>query len=264
MLSTRHENGCPLTILGKYELYHWDARWEVLYESLLLRELEEEVRSRPIAYLPLGSLEWHGQHLPVGTDGLKAYAICSRARRITGGVVLPPLYYGTECVRLRALGRIDGTIDVGLEEYLAFLGEIARKVSKQGFRVIVLFTGHYSREQVYAVKAVASRCEDITRSVQAKGTKPIKVLGIAEYELALDLGYRGDHAGKWETSIMMYLFPELVKLERLGDLLGIEHEDPRSAASRELGKRVVDAIVNRLAERISKALGELNEGWRGS
>ena len=47
----------------------------------------------PLAYLPLGILEWHGPHNPVGLDGVKAHAICRRVAERSGGVVFPTLYY---------------------------------------------------------------------------------------------------------------------------------------------------------------------------
>ena len=46
----------------------------------------------PVAYIPAGSLEWHGVQNPLGTDGLKAHAICCEAALRYGGVVLPPFF----------------------------------------------------------------------------------------------------------------------------------------------------------------------------
>jgi len=62
------------------------------YELLHPHELEEILRRAPVAYIPLGSLEWHGRHLPLGNDAIKAYEICLRAAERTEGVVFPPLY----------------------------------------------------------------------------------------------------------------------------------------------------------------------------
>lgn len=227
------------------------------YEQLRPHELEEALKRAPVAYIPLGSLEWHGRHLPLGNDAIKAYELCLRAVERTGGVVFPPLYWGAECLKLRGVGVRDGTVDIDYWAYRAFLLDIVRRVVKQGFRVVVLLTGHYSREQVAAVKEVAEECERITRSVGPKGTPPVRVIALPEYELATDLGYRGDHAAKWETSILMYLRPELVDMSRLTDLLGVDGEDPRIHASRELGRRVVELIVQRLCERVEAALTEL-------
>jgi len=230
---------------------------EVRYELLHPDELDRIVRKRPIAYIPLGSLEWHGRHLPLGNDAIKAYEICLRAAKITGGVVFPPIYWGAECLKLRAIGIRDGTVDIDYFVFKAFLLDIVRRVMKQGFRVIVLLTGHYSREQVSAIKEVAEMCERITESVKPKGTPSVRIIALPEYELALDLGYHGDHAAKWETSILMYLRPELVDMEKLTDLLGVDGEDPRKKASKELGEKVVTLIINRLCELVRNALREL-------
>ncbi len=82
---------------------------------------------------------------------------------------------------------------------------------------------------------------------------------IPEYDLVTDLGYRGDHAAKWETAILMHLHPELVELSRLddsnaGEWGGILGEDPRQTATPELGEAIVAAIVERLAEKVERYL----------
>lgn len=233
------------------------------YELLRPHELEEVVKRAPVAYIPLGSLEWHGRHLPLGNDAIKAYEICLRAAEKTGGAVFPPLYWGVECLKLRGAGVRDGTVDVDYWSYRSFLLDVVRRVVKQGFRVVVLLTGHYSREQVAVVKKVAEECEKMTGRVKPKGTSPIRVLALPEYELATDIGYRGDHAAMWETSILLYLRPELVDMSRLTDMLGVDGEDPRTRASRELGRRVVELIVRRLCELVMAALAELEAGELG-
>jgi creatinine amidohydrolase/Fe(II)-dependent formamide hydrolase-like protein len=80
---------------------------------------------------------------------------------------------------------------------------------------------------------------------------------LPEYELARELGYHGDHAAKWETSILMHLRPELVDMERLDDRTateGIYGEDPRRSANSELGAQVVESIVEHLSGRVAKFL----------
>jgi len=229
------------------------ARYEYLHPD----ELKEILSQRPVAYIPLGSLEWHGSHLPLGNDAIKAFEICLRAAARTGGVVFPPLFVGAECLKLRAIHVVDGTVDVDYASFRAFLSDYVRRVMKIGFRVIVLLTGHYSREQVAAVKSVAEECVRIARSVEARGTPSVAVIALPEYELALDAGYRGDHAAKWETSIMLYLRPDLVELSKLDSLLGIDGDDPRGTASSELGEKVVELIVERLCRRVAEELERL-------
>ena len=58
------------------------------YEEMYPWEITQAISQAPIGYLPLGTLEWHGEHNVVGLDALKAQAICARAAQISGGVVL--------------------------------------------------------------------------------------------------------------------------------------------------------------------------------
>ena len=55
----------------------------------------DEIRGKsPIAYVPIGSLEWHDAHLPIGLDGLKAHRICQYTCTKTGGFVFPITFWG--------------------------------------------------------------------------------------------------------------------------------------------------------------------------
>src|SRR5688500_9950512 len=58
------------------------------------RELVARRSEAAVAWLPLGTIEWHGHHLPLGFDGVKAEALCVRAASEVGGVVFPPQFYG--------------------------------------------------------------------------------------------------------------------------------------------------------------------------
>jgi creatinine amidohydrolase len=60
------------------------------YEQAFPQELEEVLVKAPIAYIPIGPLEYHDAHLPYGLDAMKAHAICLRTCQLTGGVELPP------------------------------------------------------------------------------------------------------------------------------------------------------------------------------
>ena len=64
------------------------------YEELRPDELAELVQRTPVAFWPLGLIEHHGWHLPVGYDGLKAEQLCRRIATRTGGVILPVMWGG--------------------------------------------------------------------------------------------------------------------------------------------------------------------------
>ena len=71
-------------------------------EWLRPAEIIAEMTQRPLVYLPVGPLEWHGPHLPIGTDPLDAQAVARRVAARTGGLVMPTFFCGTERLRRKA------------------------------------------------------------------------------------------------------------------------------------------------------------------
>ena len=61
---------------------------KVLYEELLPEECVQRIQEMPVAYLPLGTLEWHGPHMPLGADGIQSKELFVRVAEKVGGVVL--------------------------------------------------------------------------------------------------------------------------------------------------------------------------------
>ena len=64
----------------------------VQYERLRPAQIVERREACPVAYLPIGTIEWHGEHNPVGLDTLKMHQLLIECARKIGGLVLPPLY----------------------------------------------------------------------------------------------------------------------------------------------------------------------------
>lgn len=77
-------------------------------------EILEEQKNKSIVYLPIGPLEWHGLPCHSGTDPLAATEVARRAAAITGGVVIPTLYCGTERERSTQLLEDAGFSDTGI------------------------------------------------------------------------------------------------------------------------------------------------------
>ncbi len=211
---------------------------KVRYEELFPHEIEEIIRDKPVVYLPFGTLEWHGLHLALGNDAIKAYEICLRVAEKTGGVVAPATYW--------AIGGMPHPWTTRFDEVLIsdLFFAIFEQMEHVGFKVAIALTGHYGLEQMYALKR--SACDFMYRS-------SMLVAPLPEYEVACEKGYRGDHAAKWETSILWSLRPELVDVSKLGvnlegPLEGVMGEDPRVYASMEIGRDIVNHIVDRLSE----------------
>lgn len=241
-------------------------------EVMLPDQLEEVLAAAPVAFVPLGTYEHHGWHLPICFDGIKAHALCERVAARTGGAVLPTYFYGTGGGHVGYKWTLilpEKTVRPLLEATLDHL-------AAQGFKVVVLLTGHYPGEQVDMVHSLAREAGERHPGV--------KFIGLAEREVTTpqpgDRG-SGDHAAKYETSIGMALNPDWVALDRLTEgrdpeqvtlpttprngrsthdplhpLYAIHGQDPREKASPELGEEVVAEIVSRLTKKVEQALAD--------
>jgi creatinine amidohydrolase len=225
---------------------------KVRYEEMLPHQLDEAVAKFPVAYCAFGSLEWHGQHLPLGNDTLKAYFILLKAAEKFGGVVIPPTYWGFN-------GKWHPwTMNFFDESRKSLVEELYEKIFlglvDVGFKVVIGVTGHDCDPQLNAIQ----KAVDVIQKT-GKATGYAMMEGDL-YDLPDD---HMDHAAHWETSLLMYLRPELVDLQQIQkeDLLsekgikeaGIYGRDPRIYASRKLGEK----IANRIAERIGQKAQEL-------
>ena len=212
-------------------------RWG-LYSELHPDELEAIVAASPVVYIPWGALEWHGAHLPLGLDGLVAEEVCRRAAAISGGVVLPTTWWAITTLPHRfSLTTPDGLI-------VELWRDLFRRLAGVGFRVIVVITGHYAQAHDMLLMNAADAGMDETDA-----------LILAAPELAvLDETSRLDHAARWETSSLLAIRPDLVRLDRLDretpegatDLarFGVLGADPRSTATPAQGDAVLNAAAS--------------------
>jgi creatinine amidohydrolase len=219
------------------------ARWE----EMLPHQFRAAFAALPVVFLPLGTVEWHGEHNALGLDALKAHALCvGAARRAGGGIVHPPLYGGMGGLDKPATVVLEGEQAWGNYLLRPWLEQLCSEFHRQGFRAILMLTGHYGHNQQIVVRETAAR---MTERLQ------IPVLGTPEYWLAHDVGYLGDHAGIGETSLLWHLRPELGAIERLDPEYGAT-DAIAEGASPERGARYAEVIETRLA-----ALAGAMSGW---
>lgn len=203
--------------------------------------LEARLAACPVLVLPLGTVEWHSHHLPLGLDGLKAEAIGARVAERTGAVLAPTAWWAAGGVAFPHTFRLDGAlVEPVLRQALAQLAGF-------GFRTLLVLNGHYGLENTLIARRAALA---VTRETGAP------VLSLADYELLTDLGNLGDHAGTWETSLLWAARPDLVHLEGHDELPGIVGEDPRGRASEELGERGLELAADRAGDCLRRALEE--------
>ena len=215
-----------------------------LLEEMGPEQLERRRGEVPALVLPLGTIEWHSHHLPLGLDGIKAAALAAAVAEGSGVVQAPTSWWA-------AVGALTLTLcgPRGPGRGIA-QGGPGPQFAGMGFRVLAVVNGHYGLENSIATRKAALSCMGLTGRT---------VLTIAEYEVLTDLGARGDHAGVWETSLLWANRPDLVRLEGLGpdkELPGVVGEDPRGRASHELGARGLEVASGAVARAVERGLAE--------
>ena len=194
------------------------------YEKMRPGEILEAMEECSLVYLPVGPLEWHGPAMPYGTDPVCAWESAIRIAEITGGVVIPPIYAGTERERdeatLKAMGFKGDEYVIGQdfpknslpsfymreEVFSLVVREYLRTLTDSGFKYIVIVNGHGATNQ----KAVLDRLAfEFTHE-----TDSTVVVTMALGTTGEDDHLEG-HATRSETASQIYLDAENVDLSML-------------------------------------------------
>jgi creatinine amidohydrolase len=193
---------------------------KVQYEEMFPWEIAAAMAQAPVGYLPLGTLEWHGEHNAVGLDAIKAQAVCVRAAQISGGLVLPLQYWATDEREDLGEGQyLTGGVELGEryhvpgnmywlrpETYLALLLDIYESMRRRGFKAIVVVSGYWSSGSLPTIQ---------DSGVEFKARHPeTGWLFLTDLEVVPDLDYLHEHAAGGETSLLMAIRPELVDLSK--------------------------------------------------
>lgn len=220
-------------------------------ERLRPHQIEAALAERSLIYLPLGTIEWHCHHLPVGLDALTAHGLCLSAADETGGLVWPVLYYGTGGDH----GVFPWTVMMPDEaEIEALLAFTLRRLAELGVKMAVFFSGHFADTQLAMIDRLAA-------TWNAAGRAP-HVLALAVNRADIP-GFPPDHAGLFETTLLDGLAPGLSDTGRLGlvadekdrfepasPLWGIVGADPRGEAQ-ICGEDLATAIVDWLVQSVT-------------
>jgi len=160
----------------------------------LIESMSAEVASicSSVVLLPVGSLEQHGTEAPLGCDGIIAERICSLAGARTGCAVLPSLYYGnSDCHRA-----FPGTFSLSGETYTSLLQEIISESERNGFRRIIILSGHGGNR-----KSAEKAIENTKSSVRAEYLGYWQLNGVTAEEERL-FGPAGHHITTSEVSMV--------------------------------------------------------------
>lgn len=242
-----------------------------------------EQRRCPLVYIPLGPLEWHGPHLPLGVDPLNAENAAILAAEKTGGLVAPTQFWGTERERtpevLDWMGLAPDQYVVGMdfaanslpsayapeEVFALVVRELLHQMAHLGFRAAVLVSGHGATNHLAVLERLAAE-------FNAQGR--LRVMVVLPFITAADGVMHVGHASRIETAVMQALYCDTVKMDALpaqpqplrsADFAVVDYaaflgqptpdrtirgdDDPRDATPLE-GQQVVAQAVDQIVEKV--------------
>ncbi|MEM3579833.1 MAG: creatininase family protein [Candidatus Bathyarchaeia archaeon] len=251
----------------------------VWYHELSWPEIVERAKKCDIILLPVGSIEMHGPHCPVGSDSLNAQKIAERVAEKTGVLVAPPIWYGAHMYMQYGF---PGTVPIRSDVLKQFVKDVVTGLVNNGFKKIIILNAH-GQQWVYvgalhelaletkAFIAVATWWELIRKTISEVCETPFV------------------HADEAETSVALELYPELVDMGKAGkekapsiidkkwyggptglpeeggfpghnithsyfqvDVYKLGILGDATKATKEKGKKIVDAVVNKLCEFIEE------------
>ena len=231
---------------------------------------EAIARNLPVV-LPLGVMEYHGEHMGVGMDLLAVTRALDRLERETGIVILPPFAYGAASYAVEG-PEGTGTLHVDAGKIAPFAEEMFVGLLRIGFRNIHGIIHHQSENFVagmptdlafrFAGRQAVFRFLERERGEgwwgrtemrdyyarHDAGTDPFNWIKVHPLmSKAVTAEYPFDHAGIGETSLMLALAPEVVEMGRVGENRGW-YTEGAEAASAELGERGVALILAHLRD----------------
>lgn len=171
-------------------------------------EFEATTKEKDFAFLPIGAIEQHGPHLPMGTDVIIGEHICERLAHATGGVLLHSLAY-TPSFSLRLY---PGTVRVTDETFASTIVEVANALYQHGIKIIYAFVAHLG-----AVDA----CKVAERELLLQSQARLVRLVLPGYKEAIEKHCTSErwhatyvHAEEFETSMVLAIRPELVDMRK--------------------------------------------------
>jgi len=161
-----------------------------------------------VCLLPLACIERHGHHLPLGTDMFIGRELCRRAALLEPAVIFPDFFF-TQILEAR---HTPGTFGIEPELIIRLLENTCREIARNGLTKIVIVNAHGGNEHLihyFAQIQLASR-RDYVVYVPQPAYQAEEPATAAQWETVID-----EHAGERETSSILAIRPELVRLGSL-------------------------------------------------
>ncbi|KJR48070.1 Creatinine amidohydrolase [Desulfosporosinus sp. I2] len=205
----------------------------MLLQNLTWTDAKEQAKKNPVVIVPLGATEQHGPLLPLWVDICLANEIAVAVGEQTGAIVTPPLNFGYS----ELWETYPGTISFSSSTFKSALHDICSSLIRAGFKKIFLLNGHNPNLIIMQTAAY-----DL---VNEFGDQDISIVAATYIFMAkeecdkIGENFRdGTHANEMETSMMLALHPDLVKMERLSEQ--VESYEPRRVIAFDQGAIIVN------------------------
>jgi creatinine amidohydrolase len=178
----------------------------VRMSELTWQEAQAAVKTHPIAVIPIGAgTKEHGPHLPCGTDQMVVEELARRVVAESPIILMPTLAYGY----FPAFIDFPGSVSIRPEYFMGVVGDIIRSLARHGTKKFLILDGGVSTFPPMRTLAMQLHNE---LGIQVAVTN---ILGLgAEVEKEISEQAVGGHADEMETSNMLFIRPDLVKMER--------------------------------------------------
>ncbi len=231
----------------------WDLSW---------KEVEKYLIKYDDILIPIGSIEEHGYHLQLSTDAFIAERIAEEVSKGIEVLIAPVICYGV----CRSTAAYPGTISVTFNSFKRFIYDILSSLYDQGFKRLYLFTAHGGNAHIIAI-------EEAARFLKRRKDVFVYLMTPKDVDLSDVIETRDDlHAGEIETSLMLYLAPDRVKLKEITDeklkkgLEVIAKWRPTesgvfgrpSLATKEKGQEIFNRFVKKIIDLIKEARGVIS------
>lgn len=242
----------------------------MLLVNMRPEQLKDAVKRNVPLLMAAGVVEYHGPHLPIGTDFLIANTVCNEVEKRCECVLAPPLPFGP--TMSWAAGPDEGEMDFEPEPFFLYVKEIMKHIMNMGFRRIYICQHHQGPEGLQSLclrRAAAELIRDVGRGWgPGWGRGPheelpnpnifgwIRVAGpdsFSHYAPGSERMPVG-HGGKGETQLIMGSLPETV---RMGSLNTLEGEMPpwlldANEADAEAGRKWIEFCVQGWVSELSR------------
>jgi creatinine amidohydrolase len=175
--------------------------------NMTVEEVRNGLNEMKTIIVPVGVVEQHGYHMPLSVDIHNAVEIARMTSERTGCFVAPCVQYSFSG------GMLPGTINISPQTFSLVIMDICRSLVVQGFKNIVFVLGHGATENTQAAKDAALMFQRLNPEIEGVC---LAVVSALEFSPTCAAAFKdGDfHAGGFETSLMLYWKPEMVKMDK--------------------------------------------------